>query len=193
MSEVSDLKYAIKFDDENPPPGYRGPEVETIREALARLRSCMISRIPTRGVSAVTIHCNQSVHTAGEITMKLSSLTVLRKVKDNKAIIDVTAPKDQAGVVTTSHVFDVDGEGGIFPPNIPLAVLNNNQRFHIEIHIIVGDNNTFLTGFNPVTVCNFYQTGDGGYHFQFELVTGIYQAREIYNIGAEICIALSRR
>lgn len=192
MEPINDHRYGIKFSEANPPPGYRGVEIETIRQALARLRTTLLSRIPSRGVTAVAILTNQSVHTPGDLTVRLSPLIALRPVKDNKGIVDVTAPIDQEGMVTTSHVVDVDGVGGIFPPDIPLALLAPTQRLHIEIMFAIGDTNTHLTGFSPVTVCNFYQTEGGGYQFEFELMTGITAAKDIYEMAARIATEIAK-
>lgn len=195
MEPLNDHRYGIKFSEANPPPGYRGAEIETIRQALARLRTILLSRIPARGITAVAILTNQSVHTPGDLTIRLSSLIALRRVPDNKAIINVTAPIDQEGMVTTSHVFDNEGQGGIFPPNIPLALLAPGQRLHLEIYFSIGDTQTHLTGFSPVTVCNFYQTEGGGYQFEFELVTGIdgsNGAKDIYEMAAKIASEISK-
>ena len=191
MEPIVDRRYGIKFSKDTPPPGYLGEETETIRQALARLRTVMLSRIPARGVAAVSIFTNQSVHTPGDLTTRLTPLIALRPVKENKAIIDVTAPIDQTGVVTTSDAVDVDGEGDIFPPNIPLAILAPTQRLHMEILFMIGDTYTHLTGFSPVTICNFYQTENDGYQFEFELVTGVNNAKEIFNLASQIATEIS--
>jgi len=192
MEPINDHRYGIKFSEANPPPGYRGPEVETIRQALARLRTVLLSRIPARGVTAVAILVNQSVHTPGDLTVRLSPLIALRPVKENKGIVNVTAPIDQDAMVTTSHVYDIDGKGDIFPPNIPLALLAAGQRIHLEIMFSIGDTNTHLTGFSPVTVCNFYQTEGDGYQFEFELLTGVTAAKDIYEMAARISTEISK-
>ena len=193
MFPINDTKFGIKFDNDNPPPGFRGHEIESMRLALARLRTVLISRIPTRGISAVSILVNQSVHTPGDLMMRLSSLIPLRRVKEDKIIINVRAPSDEPIMVTTSDAVDIDGNGDIFPPLIPIAILNNNQVFHVELHVTIGDTHTFSSGFSPVTVCNFYQTSDGGYQFEFELSTGITQSKEIYNLAAEISRSISKQ
>lgn len=188
---VRDRRYGIKFTHDNPPPGYRGPEVETIRQALARLRAVLLSRIPARGVSAVSILKNESVHTPGDLMIRLAPLIALRPIKDNKALLNVTSYKDEPAMITTSHFVDVEGNGDIFTPNVPIAILAPNQTLQLEVLLTIGDKATHSTGYSPVTICCFNQTADG-YNFEFELMDGVQYPKEIYELAVKISEAISK-
>jgi hypothetical protein len=181
------FKYAIAFSKDHPPPGWDSNSNIPIEVALNNLGRVMIMDIPVIGVSGVQFIVDESVMNDSDLTKRLASFVVSEPVPGDHLYINVKAPNHSPLIVKSNDIRLADGRNAPVLQNVEITALPPGKRLQVNLILRQGTaRNNDNSNYAVVTTFNFYETVDGEYIFEYEMVKGFEDGEYVYKTAQAV-------